>query len=67
MPLYEYKCQRCGYRFEKLVFGNEEIKCPKCKSKDVKKLLSTFSIGGNKGPGNKSGGCSQGTCPICKG
>lgn len=32
MPLYEYKCVKCGHRFEKIerVSASEIKKCPKC-------------------------------------
>lgn len=32
MPLYEYKCEKCGHRFEKIekVSAAEVKKCPKC-------------------------------------
>ena len=32
MPLYEYKCVKCGHRFEKIesVKASETKKCPKC-------------------------------------
>ena len=32
MPLYEYKCVKCGHRFEKIesVNASETKKCPKC-------------------------------------
>ena len=32
MPLYEYKCVKCGHRFEKIesVTASEIKKCPKC-------------------------------------
>src|SRR5579871_6314682 len=32
MPLYEYLCQKCGHRFEKIVkFSDKPIKkCPEC-------------------------------------
>ena len=32
MPIYEYKCQKCGYKFEELVIEEKETKCPKCNS-----------------------------------
>jgi putative FmdB family regulatory protein len=32
LPLYEYKCAKCGHRFEKIesVNASETKKCPKC-------------------------------------
>lgn len=32
MPLFEYKCERCGHQEELLVLGREgeEVMCPKC-------------------------------------
>jgi len=42
MPLYEFECEKCGNKFEEIVFYNEEkkVKCPKCNSKKVKKVIS---------------------------
>ena len=42
MPLYEYKCEACGHRFEKFVkFSDPPLDaCPKCGGK-VEKLLSS--------------------------
>ncbi len=42
MPIYEYKCEKCGSCFEKLVFGSdkEPVSCPDCKAKNVQRLLS---------------------------
>ena len=42
MPLYEYKCEACGNRFEKIVkFSDPPLEaCPTCGGK-VEKLLSS--------------------------
>jgi len=65
MPIYEYKCQKCGHEFERLIWGEEKIKCPKCNSKRIEKLLpSSISIG--KKGGNDFGSCPTGTCPFSK-
>ena len=45
MPLYEYNCEPCSYRFDRLVMSmSAQVKCPLCQG-EVKKLMSTFSVG----------------------
>ena len=39
MPIYEYQCQDCNNKFEKLV-RKEPPKCPSCESTDLERLLS---------------------------
>lgn len=45
MPLYEYKCEACGNRFEKIVkFSDPPLEaCPECGGA-VEKLLSSPAI-----------------------
>ena len=46
MPIYEYRCQHCEERFEQLVLLRAEhppVICPRCGTKEVRKLLSSFS------------------------
>lgn len=40
MPLYEYKCAKCGHRFEKIEpYNASEIKkCPKCGGKAERQI-----------------------------
>ena len=47
MPIFEYVCNDCGTRFEKLHKGGAEAarNCPTCGSAAVKKALSTFATG----------------------
>jgi putative FmdB family regulatory protein len=56
MPIYEYKCEDCNNCFEKLVFspGSESIKCPKCRSKRVTRLMSYTNICSQSGSGKCS-------------
>jgi putative FmdB family regulatory protein len=45
MPIYEYKCNSCGHRFERLQsFSEEPVKaCPRCGG-DVRKFISHSSF-----------------------
>lgn len=45
MPLYEYKCVKCGHRFEKIesVSASERKKCPKCGAK-AERVLNAPAI-----------------------
>lgn len=67
MPIFEYKCNTCGENFEKLVFGNQAVKCPKCNSEDIKKKFSTFGMSGVENPGSSGcSSCSSSSCSTCK-
>jgi len=46
MPIYEYLCQDCGTKFEKLVRRTtdaSETECPSCGQKHLKQEYSTFA------------------------
>ena len=46
MPIYEYECNNCDSAFELVRSINDDdkdLKCPKCGSSEVKKILSAFS------------------------
>jgi putative FmdB family regulatory protein len=40
LPLYEYRCVKCGHRFEKIesLSASEVKKCPKCGAKAERQL-----------------------------
>ena len=69
MPIYEYACNQCGEEFEKLVFGNKPVDCPKCNSQDIKKKLSAFGMSGVEkpfaGPSSGCTSCNKGSCSSC--
>jgi putative FmdB family regulatory protein len=46
MPLYEYECESCGKRFEKIQKFSDPLVdvCPDCGKGPVKKLLSSPAI-----------------------
>jgi putative FmdB family regulatory protein len=69
MPIFEYRCQDCGARFEKLVRASDTDgpACPSCGDVHVSKELSTFSAhaGGKRENGAPmGGGCPAGMCRM---
>ena len=67
MPIYEYRCRKCGKISELLVgVGSyaDELKCSHCGSTDLEKLMSApagFSFS------QKSGGLACGRTTTCCG
>ncbi len=45
MPLYEYQCEKCGHRFEKIQKFSDKIikKCPECGGK-VEQVISAPAV-----------------------
>jgi len=65
MPIFEYRCEDCGTRFEKLVRRSTDISdCPSCGQQHLKQEFSTFSAHA-KSPGGAPAGlppCAS-ACP----
>jgi putative FmdB family regulatory protein len=69
MPIYEFKCLKCDEFFEMLVMGGKEeaeLRCPKCKSENFERVLSTtnYAMGASGSPGvsSQSRQCGSGSC-----
>lgn len=71
MPIYEYKCLKCQECFELLKMGLDdgvELRCPKCKSEEFERIISTtnYAMGSGSGASQKASvktrNCSTGTC-----
>ena len=47
MPIYEYQCEQCGHKLEKLQkISDEPLKtCPQCGNQSLKKLVSAAAFG----------------------
>ncbi|MCX6344289.1 MAG: zinc ribbon domain-containing protein [Armatimonadetes bacterium] len=60
MPIYEFICRLCEQQFEILtsVSKASEAECPKCGSKELKRLMSMFAV-------KISGGSSHSDCAGC--
>src|ERR1700746_192421 len=56
MPIYEYVCDTCNERFEKIVINRQqEVSCPKCSGKKATIQLSVFATAGSGGPPHPAG------------
>jgi putative FmdB family regulatory protein len=66
MPIYEYSCESCGNKFEKLVRRTEEAMesgCPSCGEKHLQQEYSTFAARANASPGaSEMPMCGSGMC-----
>jgi putative FmdB family regulatory protein len=65
MPIFEYRCNKCGHKTEFLEKSGSKVKhvCEKCGSDKLQRLFSTFSTGSSsKSVGTDS--CPTGTCPL---
>ena len=61
MPIFEYRCEECGHRFDAFFrqaedADNTRLECAKCGSGRVRKLFSVIGIGGMD-RGQDSNGC----------
>ena len=62
MPVYEYRCESCGERFEKLVRSirqEPQMHCPTCQGTEVRRLISapvvhSGGVGGGGGAAEES-------------
>ncbi len=51
MPIYEYNCKHCSYKFDQMVMTHKaQVKCPLCQGKVIK-LMSSFSVGASNNIG----------------
>jgi putative FmdB family regulatory protein len=72
MPIYEFKCLKCQEYIEILVMGTNdaqvEMKCSKCGSPELERILSAASFNLALGAGAKTNAatqtrsCSSGSC-----
>lgn len=67
MPVYTYICKDCNEKFDLLIgvtSEKPELKCRKCNSKNIERLLSAFSVGGPRDKFSSGSSCPTGTCPT---
>jgi putative FmdB family regulatory protein len=68
MPIYEFRCLKCGKIFELLKLKKEDeavkMECPKCSSPEVERVLSSISVLSSSGKKVKQTvkSCGSGSC-----
>jgi putative FmdB family regulatory protein len=65
MPIYEYKCDKCETRFEKLVrrtADENQLSCPSCGERHLSQEYSTFSARANGLAAQQAPACPGGMC-----
>lgn len=67
MPIYEFRCLRCGHVFELFQVRSEEdveVKCPECGGQQIERVMSRVSIStsGGSRPHSTIRSCAGGTC-----
>lgn len=72
MPIFEYHCDGCGSRFERIVSGKDrKVVCEQCEAAGVEPLLPVFSAktGSSNScpkeaacPGAARHSCGSGSC-----
>ncbi len=60
MPIYEYRCEACGERFERWFAGQDkasatEVHCPACDSPRVRRLISAARVRSGTTSGEDAG------------
>lgn len=66
MPIYEYVCEDCQARHERIVMSNgSKVECPKCGSRKQAVQFSVFAARNSNGASaasNSSASTSSGSC-----
>jgi putative FmdB family regulatory protein len=66
MPIFEYRCEDCGTKFEKLMrrAGEQAPGCPTCGGERASQQFSTFAARANGAPARSEAPavCPSGRC-----
>ncbi|MBW2709436.1 MAG: zinc ribbon domain-containing protein [Deltaproteobacteria bacterium] len=65
MPIFEFKCKKCGNLYESLCFrssGEDKCPCPACGGDESEKQLSIFSSAGSGSSLDLGGASASGSC-----
>jgi len=63
MPIYEYKCSKCGHvseAFQRIGADGSELNCPICNTPKPEKIFSAFASSGGESSFRSSASCGAG-------
>ncbi|UCC43618.1 MAG: zinc ribbon domain-containing protein [Candidatus Zixiibacteriota bacterium] len=62
MPLFDFRCDDCGHKFEELTGADDyQVMCPNCSSRKTSRLLSLFAA--SVPSPAAANACGQSSCP----
>ena len=67
MPIFEYRCQSCGHKFEAILLGEQSAECPRCHTTKLEQQLSVFAVSKSNGSSTVGAGCGQSNCCMTGG
>jgi len=67
MPIFEYRCEECGHKFEAILFGEQKAECPKCHTAKLEKQLSAFAVSKGGAAAAPAAGCGESNCCMMNG
>jgi putative FmdB family regulatory protein len=71
MPMLDFKCNTCGFKFEELVFthNKDRVHCPKCEGFDLDRVYEGKCLFGSLASGGRkdSSSCKGKSCAGCAG
>lgn len=67
MPIFEFRCESCGHKFEAILLGEQTAECPKCHTAKLEKQLSSFAVSVKSSSSSPAAGCGQSSCCMMNG
>ena len=67
MPIYGYRCSKCGENFQTLVRSGETPECPSCGGVELEQQLSLIASPAKGGDSDGAACSSMGAGPGCGG
>ncbi len=67
MPIFEYRCESCGHKFEAILFGEQKPECPKCHTEKLENSFRRSLLARKAVARIAVEGCGQSNCCMMNG